>query len=147
MTLDELKLHADLHQDAGNMDEMRVALHAIGLQRTVDNLAALLRRLVRATKHQNDTSVLIRQIDAFLKDNELSGSNNILRAMNLEGSEDDCPKPAPGLELDARGVLVSVGIPTYKFLNVVCSQCGGEFGPGNHGFSHCENHKHLPRLA
>lgn len=27
-----------------------------------------------------------------------------------------------------------------KFPNVSCSQCGGEFGPGNHGFSHCEDH-------
>ena len=35
----------------------------------------------------------------------------------------------------------------YKFGNVTCSQCGGEFGPGDTGFSHCENHKHLPRLG
>ena len=35
----------------------------------------------------------------------------------------------------------------YKFEQVSCSQCGGEFGPGDHGFSHCENHKHLPRLG
>ena len=38
-------------------------------------------------------------------------------------------------------------IPQYKFEQVSCSQCGGEFGPGDHGFSHCENHKHLPRLG
>jgi len=38
-------------------------------------------------------------------------------------------------------------IPQYKFPVVTCSQCGGEFGPGDHGFSHCENHKHLPRLG
>lgn len=38
-------------------------------------------------------------------------------------------------------------IPHYKFGNVTCSQCGGEFGPGNHGFSHCENHKHLLRIG
>ena len=37
--------------------------------------------------------------------------------------------------------------PAYRFLNVTCSQCGGEFGPADHEFSHCENHKHLPRLA
>lgn len=29
------------------------------------------------------------------------------------------------------------------FSNVYCSNCGREFGPGDHGFSHCENHKHL----
>lgn len=31
------------------------------------------------------------------------------------------------------------GIP--KFENVSCSQCGRSFGPGDHGFSHCKNHK------
>lgn len=37
-----------------------------------------------------------------------------------------------------------------RFPNVSCSQCGGEFGPGDHGFSHCSNHKNarlLTRLA
>lgn len=27
-----------------------------------------------------------------------------------------------------------------RFANVSCSQCGRDFGPGDHGFSHCENH-------
>lgn len=27
-----------------------------------------------------------------------------------------------------------------KFANVSCSQCGRDFGPGDHGFSHCEHH-------
>lgn len=27
-----------------------------------------------------------------------------------------------------------------RFPNVSCSQCGQTFGPGDHGFSHCENH-------
>ncbi|WP_157359762.1 hypothetical protein [Caldimonas brevitalea] len=26
------------------------------------------------------------------------------------------------------------------YSNVGCSQCGRYFGPGDHGFSHCENH-------
>lgn len=34
-----------------------------------------------------------------------------------------------------------------RFPNVTCSQCGGEFGPGDHGFSHCENHRHLRRIG
>ena len=29
--------------------------------------------------------------------------------------------------------------PRYE--NVSCSQCGRDFGPGDSGFSHCENHK------
>ncbi len=28
----------------------------------------------------------------------------------------------------------------YKFPTTYCSQCGGEFGPGDHGYSHCEDH-------
>ena len=29
--------------------------------------------------------------------------------INFEGSEEDCPKPAPGFKFDARGVLVADG--------------------------------------
>ena len=28
-----------------------------------------------------------------------------------------------------------------RFQNVSCSHCGGDFGPGDHGFSHCEDHR------
>ena len=28
-----------------------------------------------------------------------------------------------------------------KFQNTFCSQCGEEFGPGDHGYSHCSNHQ------
>lgn len=27
-----------------------------------------------------------------------------------------------------------------RFQKTYCSQCGREFGPGNEGFSHCEDH-------
>ena len=27
-----------------------------------------------------------------------------------------------------------------KFENTFCSQCGGTFGPGDHGYSHCMDH-------
>jgi hypothetical protein len=27
-----------------------------------------------------------------------------------------------------------------KFAKTYCSQCGGEFGPGDSGYSHCEDH-------
>lgn len=40
-----------------------------------------------------------------------------------------------------------VQMPEYRFPNVTCSQCGGEFGPGNHGFSHCENHQYKRRIG
>lgn len=30
---------------------------------------------------------------------------------------------------------------TPRFNETFCSQCGGAFGPGNHGYSHCDSHK------
>lgn len=30
-----------------------------------------------------------------------------------------------------------------RFPKTFCSQCGGEFGPGDSGFSHCQDHAHL----
>lgn len=30
-----------------------------------------------------------------------------------------------------------------KYTNVSCSSCGQDFGPGDHGFSHCDSHAHL----
>lgn len=32
--------------------------------------------------------------------------------------------------------------PQPRFLNTYCSQCGRDFGPGDHGYSHCANHQH-----
>jgi hypothetical protein len=32
-----------------------------------------------------------------------------------------------------------------KFEKTFCSQCGGEFGPGDHGFSHCSTHRTLAK--
>ncbi|HEX8350521.1 MAG TPA: hypothetical protein VF598_11205 [Hymenobacter sp.] len=31
-----------------------------------------------------------------------------------------------------------------KFAQTSCSQCGQTFGPGDHGFSHCDNHRNRP---
>ena len=28
-----------------------------------------------------------------------------------------------------------------RFDNTYCSQCGSEFGPGDHGYSHCNDHR------
>lgn len=32
-----------------------------------------------------------------------------------------------------------------RFSETFCSQCGGQFGPGNHGYSHCSSHMILAR--
>jgi hypothetical protein len=46
---------------------------------------------------------------------------------------------------EARTAYYVTRLPRFK--NVSCSNCGGEFGPGDSGFSHCDNHKHLRRIA
>lgn len=33
-----------------------------------------------------------------------------------------------------------------KFKQTFCSQCGGAFGPGDAGFSHCDQHASLQDL-
>ena len=32
-------------------------------------------------------------------------------------------------------------IESPRFNNTYCSQCGDEFGPGEHGYSHCDDHR------
>lgn len=32
-------------------------------------------------------------------------------------------------------------IPSPRFRETYCSQCGQSFGPGDHGYSHCEDHR------
>jgi hypothetical protein len=33
-----------------------------------------------------------------------------------------------------------------KFSQTSCSHCGAVFGPGDHGFSHCEDHRGMRKL-
>ncbi len=43
-------------------------------------------------------------------------------------------------------ILMQVAILKAKktrFAKVYCSQCGQCFGPGESGFSHCNDHRHL----
>ena len=35
--------------------------------------------------------------------------------------------------------------PKPRFEKTACSQCGREFGPGDHGFSHCSDHRRIER--
>lgn len=36
---------------------------------------------------------------------------------------------------------------TTRFLTVYCSQCGNAFGPGDDGFSRCEQHYEITKAA
>lgn len=51
----------------------------------------------------------------------------------------------PAAVLDAEFHEVDEPAPP-RFAMVTCSQCGGGFGPGFAGFSHCEDHAHLIAL-
>lgn len=44
----------------------------------------------------------------------------------------------------SQGVWTRDGSPKYE--NVSCSQCGRGFGPGDHGFSHCDSHQALDKV-
>ena len=46
-----------------------------------------------------------------------------------------------------KAAKAALGMETApRFEVTYCSQCGGTFGPGDHGFSHCENHSEIARL-
>lgn len=54
----------------------------------------------------------------------------------------------PELAAAARAALEKVTESnTPRFQTTFCSSCGGEFGPGDHGFSHCENHANLRQIS
>ena len=46
----------------------------------------------------------------------------------------------------ARNAIRSLPASLHRFPNVSCSQCGHDFGPGDSGFSHCENHAGKPAV-
>jgi len=43
--------------------------------------------------------------------------------------------------------MSATNITAPRFADVSCSNCGCSFGPGNEGFSHCEDHAHLRSLG
>ena len=87
----------------------------------IEDLASMCRRLSYSVKRSGNDK-LAHQCVELLKKHDLGGS--VIREQ-----------------------LGTAHIPLYKYPETFCSQCGGEFGPGNEGFSHCENHKHLPRIG
>lgn len=51
------------------------------------------------------------------------------------------PTMAPFL---AAAKAIGQGKPLPRFTSTYCSQCGEEFGPGDHGYSHCSDHWEKP---
>ena len=54
----------------------------------------------------------------------------------------NAPIIADRLLLKAANQLAQMMRP--RFPNVFCTECGQDFGPGEHGFSHCRNHAGKP---
>jgi hypothetical protein len=42
--------------------------------------------------------------------------------------------------------LLQIMVGSPKFSQTSCSHCGSVFGPGDHGFSHCEDHRGIKKL-
>lgn len=58
---------------------------------------------------------------------------NLAYAMGEAGNENPSPE----------AISMATKWELARFGNVYCSQCGRDFGPGEHGFSHCTNHNGL----
>lgn len=87
---------ATLESECNQLNDMTIKQWAL-----IEDLASMCRRLSYSVKRSGDDK-LAHQCVVLLKKYDLGGS--VLR--NMEGPADLCPKPAPGLEVDARGVLV-----------------------------------------
>lgn len=61
-------------------------------------------------------------------------------AVNDSGLDDDSPTWA-AIRRARSAVEKATGASKPRFEQVFCSQCGGEFGPGDSGYSHCEDHR------
>ncbi len=48
-------------------------------------------------------------------------------------------------ECDKKCSRLVANVP--RFAVTYCSQCGGEFGPGHSGFSHCSDHADRPEVV
>ena len=62
---------------------------------------------------------------------------------NLAYAADEAGNDCPS----ADAIALAVKWENSKFGNTSCSQCGEWFGPGEHGFSHCENHNKSVQLT
>ena len=85
-----------LESECNQLNDMTIKQREI-----IDNLASMCRRLSYSVKRSGNDK-LAQECVVLLKKYDLGGS--VLR--NMEGPAELCPKPAPGLEIDSRGVLV-----------------------------------------
>ncbi len=72
--------------------------------------------------------------DLFALARKCAGSTHTMDCLTMNAADFDNLAAA----LAAPSTPAAEVEPT--FVNVYCSQCGRDFGPGEHGFSHCRNH-------
>lgn len=85
-------------------------------------------------RHTDDTPMDAHQVYADEIEGRAMYEAAKLRAFLGQGPEPDIL----AFDTDAPTGVSAIGT---KFAKTYCSQCGGEFGPGDSGFSHCENHR------
>ncbi len=73
-----------------------------------------------------------RSIQELLEINTILGSSYIAV---IEKTVDDVEKEL----FDDRRPKMMAALPP-RFANVYCSQCGSDFGPGDNGYSSCDDH-------
>jgi hypothetical protein len=62
-------------------------------------------------------------------------------AIEREDGKVDVVDIPPSIEALARADAFLTHNTIPRFAEVSCSQCGKNFGPGDHGFSHCKDHE------
>lgn len=103
---------------------------------TRDNLEARIRKL----EEQNRVMTSALRWMADPNNWRCDGGEPIVRRATNSSAQDGIVLFSLGLKawLFAQTELAFAGV--HRFDKVSCSQCGGEFGARNHGYSHCEDH-------
>jgi hypothetical protein len=64
----------------------------------------------------------------------------VLRHLRQQLEDAQCQAASDAAELESVQ-RIGRGLPKLpRFADTGCSQCGGSFGPGDHGYSHCKDH-------
>lgn len=124
-----------LESECNQLNDMTIKQRAL-----IEDLASMCRRLSYSVNRSGNDK-LAHQCVELLKKHDLGGS--IMRTHAQLNSDAGSTEGEGG----QNPVVTPTKPPAYKYPETFCSQCGGEFGPGNEGFSHCKNHNHLPRIG
>lgn len=117
--------------DISNLPEVHEAIQAFTDDATEDNAVAIILAV--------STALSATQPAQAAQSEPMSAD----QALDLITKATGWQSPPPSFFHVVRATEAHHGIglkPAARFGNVHCSQCGGSFGPGNAGFSHCDDH-------